>query len=89
MTQRQLRILQEAIEHFGLRHQAMITAEECGELLTALSHFLRGRECDPACIITELVDVSIMIEQLALHFGYYEFIIERDRKIERLKEMMG
>ena len=88
MTQRQEKILKKAIESYGLRHQAMITAEECGELLTALSHFLRGRESDTGRIITELADVSIMVEQLALHFGYDEFLKERTRKIERLKERM-
>ena len=39
-------------------------------------------------IITELADVSIIIEQLAYFYGLDDFKKERERKLIRLKERM-
>ena len=59
--------------------------EECGELLNALAK-LRRKRVQIEDVITELADVSIMCEQLATYFDIRKFKMEKDRKLERLKE---
>lgn len=89
MNSDQARTLQEAVDRYGLPSQILMVSEEVGELLSALGKHIRGRqEGTKEAIITELADVSIMVEQMALHFGYAEYIEERDRKIQRLKERL-
>jgi NTP pyrophosphatase (non-canonical NTP hydrolase) len=61
--------------------------EESGEMLNALGKANRGRVTKED-VITELVDVSIMMEQMAVHFGYDEFKTEKERKLKRLKERL-
>lgn len=72
---------------FGGRYQAMKAVEECAELTAALMHFFadRARLED---LITEIADVQIMCEQLALMFGQAEVEREKQRKLERMKERL-
>lgn len=70
---------------FGVEPQKMKLIEECSELVTAMAR----ERCQRATwqdIITELADVSIMVEQMALLYGYEDFKAERDRKMKRLQE---
>ena len=78
----------EAIEKWGELPQVNMVYEETGELITALARFMRGRS-DAADVITELADVSIMVEQIALMLGYDAYETEKNRKLERLKERVG
>lgn len=57
--------------------------EEIGELLSALGKIYRGRVTTKD-VITELADVSIMIEQMAVYFGLDEFKAEKEYKLRRL-----
>lgn len=77
-------LYQKAILKWGELPQINMVYEEAGELVTALARYLRGRE-DANGVITELADVSIMIEQMATMFGYEAYENEKDRKLERLK----
>jgi NTP pyrophosphatase (non-canonical NTP hydrolase) len=61
--------------------------EETGELLAALGKFDRNRVGE-ADVITELADVSIMVEQMAVVFGMDDFKKEKERKLTRLKERL-
>jgi NTP pyrophosphatase (non-canonical NTP hydrolase) len=61
--------------------------EETGELLAALGKFDRNRVGE-ADVITELADVSIMVEQMAVVFGLDDFKREKERKLTRLKERL-
>lgn len=83
----ELIICTEALEKFGIMPQVLMVVEECGELLSALSKYDRGR-VGVTEVITELADVSIMVEQMAVHFGYKDFVKERERKLERLKQRL-
>ena len=58
-------ILNKAIEHYGKEHQLGVAQEELSELVTAISHYKRGREHNVA---EEIADVEIMLEQLKLIF---------------------
>jgi NTP pyrophosphatase (non-canonical NTP hydrolase) len=59
--------------------------EECGELITAVAQFRRGRTSHHD-VMTELADVFIMIEQMATMMNYEDFEKELDRKLIRLRD---
>ena len=77
-------LYQQAIECYGLDTQVIMVFEETGELQNALAKFLRGRGNKQA-VITELADVSIMVEQMARLFGQEDFAAEKERKLLRLQ----
>lgn len=84
---KELQIYNDAIQKYGIMPQVLMVVEECGELLSALSKFNRSRIEAPE-VITELADVSIMVEQMAVYFGYEDFIKEKNRKLERLAKRL-
>lgn len=81
-------LYKKALEKYGVMPQVLMVVEECGELLSALSKYNRSRIEVPE-VITELADVSIMVEQMAELLGYEEFVKEKNRKLERLKERLS
>lgn len=82
-----LKIYIKAIRTYGIGEQKWMLVEECGELLNELAKHTRGRGSIVG-LMTELADVSIMVEQIALFYGWDKFLEERTRKIERLKERL-
>ncbi len=76
-----------ALNTYGIHAQNWMLVEECGELLNAIAKLKRGRSTKEE-IITELADVHIMVEQMALYFGWDEFNDEKERKLERLQERL-
>lgn len=83
-----LKTYSDALEKWGADAQITMLFEECGELLSAISKLRRGR-VGKDDVITELADVSIMVEQMAVLLGYDDFVIEKDNKLERLKERLN
>ena len=58
-------IYDKAIEHYGREKQCMMTAEECAELIQALSKALRyDGESFIRQVAEEVADVEIMLEQV-------------------------
>lgn len=88
MTQRQQNILKLAMIRYGVLTQYRQLTEECGELLAAFNHLLRGKDSKEA-VITELADVVFMVEQFAHELGYEKYLEERNRKIERLADRIS
>ena len=86
-TKGNLEIFDKALSTYGIDKQKWMLVEECGELLNALAKHIRGRGSFEE-LNTELADVSIMIEQIALFYGWEEFLEERAIKIERLKSRL-
>lgn len=80
-------ILKAAVNKWGIVNQMFMVMEECGELLNVLAKANRKRVSN-ADIITELADVSIMIEQMAVYFGASAFRSEKERKLERLRRRL-
>lgn len=80
-------ILETALKTYGGRAQIMMCIEECAELTNALAKLSRNR-VTAMQIITELADVSIMVDQLAMMLGAEKVYAERQRKIQRLKERL-
>lgn len=84
MDKEKCEIYKAALEKYGVGAQIGMLTEECGELLSAINKFNRSR-CSSDDVLTELADVSIMVEQLSLIYGGYEkFQIEKDKKLIRL-----
>ena len=76
-----------AIRDWGEEAQTDMVNEECGELITAMAQFKRGRTSHHD-VMTELADVSIMVEQLATIMSYSDFEQEKERKLERLRDRL-
>lgn len=87
MTETERAIFNKALVEYGISSQKMMAIEECAELIDVLAKLARGR-VSQADIITELPDVSIMVDQLAIFFGEKAFTEERSRKVRRLEERL-
>lgn len=85
--EKRIELYQKALSKWGEEAQINMVFEEIGELLTALSRFKRGR-ANYNDIMTELADVSIMVEQIAALMNYEDFETEKDYKLTRLKERL-
>lgn len=87
MTPEERIVLKNALETYGGWPQIMMCIEECAELTNALAKMSRNRGTTMD-IVTEIADVSIIIDQLSMMFGEMKVHEERVRKIERLKERL-
>lgn len=76
-------INQKALEHFGIQNQKMKAIEEMAELTNALMRLRDGR-CAEQDVITEIADVTIMMQQLAIFFGQEQVDNEISYKMYRL-----
>lgn len=76
-------LFETVIKKFGFDAQKAMAVEECAELINALCKEKRGRATDED-IITEIADVQIMCEQLAVIYGKEKVRQERLRKLMRL-----
>lgn len=87
-TIERIKLYNVALSRYGIDAQTMVLIEECAELLNAIAKSKRGR-ANKADIITELADVSIMVEQMAFYYGLDDFVSEKDFKLNRLKCRLG
>ena len=76
-------LFETVITKLGYDTQKAMAIEECAELINALCKEKRGRAADEG-IITEIADVRIMCEQLAIIYGKEKVRQERLRKLMRL-----
>ena len=83
-----MRLYNRVLITFGIVNQTFMLVEECAELLNAVAKMKRDR-ASKEDIITELADVSIMVEQLAFFYGWDEFKEERERKLKRLEDRIN
>lgn len=83
---KKINLFERAFNLWGADAQVKMLNEEIGELLAAMGKFDR-RRVGVHDVITELADVSIMVEQMADLFGYEEF--EKDYKLTRLEERLN
>ena len=85
--EKRIELYQKALSKWGEEAQLNMVYEEVGELLIAMSRFKRGRTSHYD-VMTELADVSIMVEQIATLMNYEDFEKEKDYKLTRLKERL-
>ena len=69
------KVLQNAIDTFGIEKQLIVTIEELSELQKAIAKYLRYNKSDEYVgeIIEEIVDAEIMIRQVKKIFKIDEF----------------
>lgn len=79
---------------FGLANQIASANEELAELIVELSKMLNGKRrkenpLDIEKLVDELVDGSIMIEQMILNFDVSDEVLKRRSvKLDRLEKML-
>ena len=82
-------LMEQTIIKWGRASQEMLCIEECAELIDALMKHKRGRVGEMA-VVEELVDVSLMVEQMRRIFDkdgcWFEQI--RAQKLVRLKSLL-
>ena len=82
-----IKLFENVLSEWGVENQVFMVMEETGEMLNALAKANRGRVTKEE-IITELADVSILMEQMAVFFGYEAYKAEKERKLIRLSERL-
>lgn len=85
--EKRIELYQKALSKWGASAQKKMLMEEVGELLSAVGKFDRMR-VEENSVITELADVSIMVEQMATLFGYENFEKEKEYKLNRLEKRL-
>ena len=83
-----IEIEKDAVETYGAAAQLRMLQEECGELIVAIGHYLRGRDGSKDNLCEELADVSIMVEQIEIVLGNAAIEEYRDNKLQRLKRRL-
>lgn len=78
-------VCQQAVQHYGEEPQKRQAIEECSELIQALCKDMRGKKHN---VEEEIADVFIMIEQLTCIYDNDKIEKYREKKIDRLIDMM-
>ncbi len=87
MTQKELDIYEQAIKTYGFEVQRLMLIEEIGELLNAIAKLPRARATSDD-VIEELADVAIMVNQMAVYYGWWKFHTKKGMKLLRLQERL-
>ena len=76
-----------AIRAYGAENQVCQAQEECGELISVLNQYRRGR-CTTFEVLAEMADVEIMLDQLKIIYGQDAFCLKKMEKVERLEQRL-
>ncbi len=86
-TTEQRKVLQSALDEYGIRNQTDIAIEEMAELTKAIIKCRReNTEIVFDNLFEEIADVLIMLEQLRMHYGEVHINNIINQKIDRLKK---
>lgn len=81
-------VLKCTIRKFGLEAQLNQLTEECGELIAAVNHYRRNRAGCRVELVEEIVDVTIMLEQIVIALdAVYEISDVISIKINKLNKL--
>jgi hypothetical protein len=91
-TDEEIKLMQTALEQWGLNAQAGQTVEECAELIVALQKHI-NRTPSPETIdniVDEMADVEMMLAQMRLAFGVDDNAFRKriSGKFEKLKKYL-
>lgn len=82
--------IKKIIGHYGIRSQAIKTMEECSELIQACAKVLLSDKITLSDnLAEEIVDVSIMIAQIATLFPDGKMQKIFDKKLKRVEDRMN
>lgn len=90
MTEQDRESFETIIEAFGKEAQMIVAVEELAELQKEIIKKLRQKKRNIFCLVEEMADVEIMIDQLKIMFniGDKELATERNYKINRTLEKL-
>lgn len=89
MTKEEIKTIEtDAIQTYGIESQMRMLQEECGELIVAVGHYLRGRNGSLANLCEELADVRIMVEQMEIALNNPAVEERYNHKLGRLKKRL-
>lgn len=77
------------LQHFGDAAQIQQTMAECGELITALSHYFASGRGTAADVATEIADVEIMCAQMRMIVGSELVDLEKVEKLAQLQALLA
>lgn len=86
-------LYKKALDKWGPKAQLLIAAEECAELIQAVTKYVNGRGFERD-VIEEMADVDIMMEQMKEMLVYSDeqnrlhFMEEKQRKLSRLSLLL-
>ena len=92
-TENEIKIMQTALDRWGLNAQVGQTVEECAELIVALQKYV-NRTPQPETvdnILDEIVDVEMMLAQMRLVLGIDDNTLRNriEYKFDKLKQYLS
>lgn len=82
-------IFKESWDRYGESAQMIVAMEELGELITAISQYMRGRDTTGAKLVEELADAYVVINNIVENKNLNEEVLEMYQyKTERLWRRM-
>jgi len=87
MTKHENEIIRRAMKKYGLERQLGMLVEEAAEVIQASMKYLNKRVTSPEALISEIADLSNMIDQMALVWGE-EIVRVKAEKLLRLEAKM-
>lgn len=86
-SQEQIGVLNSALKVWGEYEQKRMAVGECGEFLALIGKESRNRTVNEDWI-SEIADVTIMMEQMAIIYGYQKVQDMIEYKMDRLKKRL-
>ena len=92
-TDKEIQIMQQALDQWGLNAQVGQTVEECAELIVALQKHVNRtpRTKTIENILDEIADVEMMLAQMRLALGFNDDALRNriEYKFERLRRYLA
>jgi len=91
-TKNEVKIMQTALDQWGLNAQVGQTIEECAELIVVLQKYInRTERPEVDDILGEIADVEMMLAQMRLVFGISDAAlrVRIEEKFERLTQYLS
>jgi NTP pyrophosphatase (non-canonical NTP hydrolase) len=92
-TDNEIKVMQTALDQWGLAAQVGQTVEECAELIVALQKYINRTPKPDALknIIDEIADVEMMLAQMRLVFGIGDDTLRKriEYKFEKLNQYLS
>jgi NTP pyrophosphatase (non-canonical NTP hydrolase) len=90
-TEAEVKIMQTALDQWGVNAQVGQTVEECAELIVALQKYVIRKKATAEDILDEIADVEMMLAQMRLVLGIDDDTLRKriEYKFERLDQYLS
>lgn len=88
MTEHEKEIIKRAMKLYGFERQLGMLVEEAAEVIQAVMKYLNKRVTSPEALISEIADISNMVDQMGLVWGE-EIAKVKSEKLLRLEEKIN